>query len=164
EAHRHVRQGSVVRDAVGGRVAGKSERRRDQTRGVAESRISEAEQRGADVEEIRVDLLHAVVGVDVEPFPGMGDKARHRAPSPHPARSTPSGPMGTSGGVPAAWRPTPRPYRPLAVKSRYFGIRGSNTEPPTPAPNVVLLSAVPTMAVEPATQGPRTHLRVLSLK
>src|SRR5262249_39015472 len=65
---------------------------------------------------------------------------------------------------PAAVRPRPRPYSRLAVNSRYFGIRGSNTEPPTPAPNVVLLSAVPTIAVEPATHGPTTHLRVLSLK
>ena len=41
---------------------------------------------------------------------------------------------------------------------------GSNTEPPTPAPNVVLLSAVPTMVVEPATHAPTAHLRTLSLK
>src|SRR5215471_9838902 len=41
---------------------------------------------------------------------------------------------------------------------------GNNTEPPTPAPNVVLLSAVPTMVVEPATHAPTAHLRTLSLK
>src|SRR5262245_25664176 len=41
---------------------------------------------------------------------------------------------------------------------------GSNAEPPTPAPNVVLLSAVPTMVVEPATHAPTAHLSVLSLK
>src|SRR5262245_29527264 len=53
---------------------------------------------------------------------------------------------------------------PLAVNSRYFGMSGSNAEPPTPAPNVVLLSAVPTMVVEPATHAPSAHLSVLSLK
>ena len=35
---------------------------RDQTRGVAEARIPKAEQRGADVEEVGLDVLHAGVG------------------------------------------------------------------------------------------------------
>ena len=41
------------------------------------------------------------------------------------------------------------------MNSGYRGIRGSSTEAPTPAPNVVLLSVVPTMAVEPRRTDPR---------
>src|SRR6516165_11972275 len=59
KAHRHVRQAPVVRDTVGGRAAGKRERRRDCTTGVAKSRDSKAEQSGAGVEEVRVYLLQA---------------------------------------------------------------------------------------------------------
>src|SRR5262249_31791909 len=126
-------------------------------------RVPKTKQSGADVEEVRVHLLETGVGVDVEPFPRMGDEAHHRAQSGDRRERA----VGSDRDIRQRSRcvtADASPVQDVAGKFKYCGIGGSSTEPPTPAPNVVLVVVPPVMAVEPATHGPGTQLSVWSVK